>query len=210
MTPTDFLRVLIVRWYVAAIVLTASAALAIAWPPTKVVYYARTQATVLAPTAANHSHQIGETSAATIALAEVLAAVVNKGIPPARTSSADVPLYAVGYTDKVYARVRDDGNQWVSQVPLPVIQIEAVGPTGANVQQEVAAETRLITESLQRFQHSVGSSSASYATLSINPTEPSVQAIYSSRFRVLLATMLAGLGASLGLVYWVDRWITRV
>ena len=119
--------------------------------------------------------------------------------------SDSVTLVGLGVTDGYSVSLPNSGGQWAYNFDKPVLDVQAVGPTAADVSSKLQRAVGQIQTELAAEQQRFGVSPANTVKTRLNPQDPAVHYDKGSRSRTLLATLLLGLGATGTAVIFLDR-----
>jgi hypothetical protein len=140
------------------------------------------------------------------------AGVVAKAIDPssgAHVVSDSVTLVGQGIRNGWSVRLPDIGGQWATNFSRPVLDVEVVGSTAAQVGAMILRLENRIKTVVARLQDDKNVSAVNRITVSPNPETPPMYYQSGSHRRALAATALIGLIATFALCRAVDRRIRR-
>lgn len=201
MTTRAFLSAAMRRWYVLLVGLAltgVAAALLAVQAPT--VYWARTTVTLLEP----KSNLLNSEGSTLTSLASALVVRANLGTTSRTTSSPATTLYGEGIMKGSRIRIRDEGAQWATSIPNPIIDVEAVGPDPEGVANEIAAMVQRLNAELSGLQAQLDVPKKNSVVMSVSPTQPNVLMIRGSRIRSVGATLFMGMALTIVAIYLID------
>ena len=143
-------------------------------------------------------------------LASALVVRVNGGPIGTKTSAPDNTLFGEGVTEGSRVRIRDIGGMWTSSIPVPVIYVEAIGPTHDSVAAEINRLVGSLTSNLQQLQDELHVPAYGRVVPYAAPAEPEVVEVSGQRVKAAGVTTLVGLAITVLALYAVDRrWPRR-
>ncbi len=208
MTALDLFRASLRRWYVVALCLSLTA-VGVTRAEPRTVYWTSQVATVQSPATKSTPKRLGEPDSDPIPTAEMLAGLINRHSDIIRSKNATATLYGEGLYDTSSARVANAGNQWVTSVNEPSIQVESDAADPAVVVERQQAELESISIALKQLQDRFEVKPSQRMSLSVSPTQPIVQEIRGSRIRANASIILVGLILTLWAVYVTERVMDR-
>jgi len=202
LTTRSLLLVMVRRWYVVLLGLTATVAgcwLVAAAAPS--VCWSRTIVTVLQP----HSNPLHDEGSSSVGLASLLVIRANGGPATTKTSSPETTLYGEGILDGSRIRQRDLGRQWTTSIPDPVIYVEAVSPSAEVTTSEINRMITALDNDLTLIQDNLKVPRGNRAFLQLSPEMPTAARVTGDQTRAVGASGLLGLILTALALYVVDR-----
>ncbi len=203
MIAADMLHLAARRWLILALGLAATFTLVYSSHP-ETVYWAKLPLNVTGPIDPVLPKTLEDTGGIQYAAATLLVRLVNGGYVEPKSSSADTTLYGEGKRRAVVARLRDVGDQWVTDVKDSVIEVQAVDASESAVLTRLAEEQGLLTSQLARLQDDLGVVPNQRIALKAPPTPTTVLEVTGSRARATVSTVIVGIVVTLALVYWSE------
>jgi hypothetical protein len=197
------------RWWIALLgtVLTAGAAVAVQHAPG--VYYEQVDVVFLWPQPPENQENTFQYGSKTlIQTAGVVARAVG-GPEGATTASDTATLAGQGVEHGWSVRLPNSGGQWAFNFDQPVLSVEAVGTTPAEVTATAATAMARINAELTALQRAEGVPTSLMIRTRMSPPTPLLQYGQGSRGRAVLGTLLLGVGLTLAAVRLVDRRLRR-
>lgn len=190
----------------AGAVLTA-AALIMVWSH-QGVYSSQANVVFLAPSTAQKPNALVSTSTGLISMAGYVEQIVNAGVEKPATAS-NVTLLGRGVRDGYSIELPDAGGQWSHNFEQALLNVQVTGPTEDVVRARLDRLVRSIRTTTQDLQTSAHVSAKRIIRTDVTPTTPRVIHASGSRMRALGATLLLGVGLTIGTVVSVDRLAVR-
>lgn len=203
MTATDLLRASLHRWYVILLGLAATVAVVMVMQP-QTIYYVSQIVTVQSPPTKLQPKKLGQPDSDPVPAAEMLTDLVNRQSEVLRSRSSDATIYGEGMYDTSSARVVNVGNQWVTSVPLPNIQVESDAPNPEKTLSRQKSEIANISFTLEQLQDRFHVKPAQRLSLIVTPSVPVIEEVAGSRTRAGGAFALVGLVVTLWAVYAIE------
>ncbi|WP_110182141.1 hypothetical protein [Nocardioides solisilvae] len=133
MTTVELLRRLLRRWYVVAAGLVATAAVAAAVASPAPLFVSRVDVVLVAPPDDTLAPELVSRGEDLIALAGLVERLVNEGRPREPGTAQVVPLEGTGVRRGVQVTLPNAGGQWDHSFVAPVLDVQAVGTSRAEV-----------------------------------------------------------------------------
>lgn len=202
-TVVDASRIIMRRWYVAAVCLLLLATCAVvAKSPT--VYWTQTDVRLVF-SGTTPTNPLFQTSDSIIATAGLLVSEYNSANRSPRLSSDDVTIVDAGIENGILVRLPDAGGQWATNFNEPRIDVQVSGSDPEEVRSRTTQVVAQITGLLATRQASAGVASAELIQALPSPGTPVVAMTHGSRTRGLAAIVLIGIGLTFGLTLFVDQ-----
>jgi len=171
------------------------------------VYWSEVRVVLLAPPSQTNQNTLQTSSSSLIALAGVLARNVGSSTPVNAVSDS-VTLVGEGVRHGYRVRLPDSGGQWATNFDQQLVDVQAAGPTVADVSKTMNDVLARISRELTSLQTSLGVDKFNWISSTQSP--PTVPIYYQrgSRTRALGATLILGFGLTLALIVGVRRrWL---
>jgi hypothetical protein len=189
-----------VQWLVAAIGVLATVATAAVAVERPGVYWTTVQLRFIAPTSAANPNTLQLASSSLVMMAGAVGQMVDDRQGP-RVTSPDVDITGLGIRNGWSVTLPNSGGQWANNFASPFLQIEAVGPSIAEVATTMQRLINLISADLLQLEQRSGVDPHNYVRTQLTPlTGPQFYYQVGSRIRAGLASVLLGLGLTLGAV----------
>ncbi|MCU1441886.1 MAG: hypothetical protein JWQ59_36 [Cryobacterium sp.] len=199
MTIWDLFSIAVQRWRLTLCCLLLTG-LAVYWTETSPpVHYARVSVVLLPPVSA-HANGYASRSESLVYLAGAVARATREAGDGADAASASVTLVGKGYREGSTVQQPDVGGQWQYRFDAPVLDVQAVGPTRAAVEVEMASALGRVESTLSAFQDTQSVADASRVRTRLNPAAVQYYEEDGSRVRAASASILTGLIVTLGVV----------
>jgi hypothetical protein len=199
------------RWVVAVVglLVTISAGLYVKQVPG--VYHQQVDVVFMWPAVpenqSENTFQYG--TASLIKTAGVIARVVSDRSAGAQTTSDTATLVGQGVTHGYSVRLPNSGGQWAYDFEHPLLSVESVGTSPAEVRATTAAAVARINAELARIQREEGVAPGLMVRTRLSPPTPVMSYGTGSRVRALAVSQLLGFGLTVTLVVGVDRAARR-
>ncbi|MEV8182571.1 hypothetical protein [Specibacter sp. NPDC078692] len=205
MTRLELFRLLVRRWYVVLLiaVLTAFGIGMVRHP--QAVYYTNVNVMFLPPDGV-----LMDQTESLINFAALIERQYNQGQAPLRLSSNDATLYGAGVRSGSSVALYDIGGQWQTNFNRPVLQVEVVGPTKADVQDQIETILARIHAISVQTQQAAGVLPLQMIRNTVSPDPPVISAVQGNRLRATAGIVCLGLVLAVGTSYLVDRILQRV
>lgn len=125
--------------------------------------------------------------------------------PETGPATTDAPLYATGIREAHSTFLPNNGGQWQTNFNRPVITVEVVGETSANVEDEFASILQRIEELREQPQADMHIAADSYITTTLSPARPKMQYIGVRSKRAVFAFGMVAIGVSTGVAIMGDQ-----
>jgi len=203
MTIWDLFAMAARRWLLtlSGALLTVLAMLWVAQIPP--LYYVQVRV-VLLPPASAQPNAYGYTSKSLISLAGVVARELRPPTEDAQSVSSNVTLVGEGIRKGFSVRQQNSGGQWQYRFDEPVLEVQAVGATPAEVRTAIATALKQVDSTLAGLQDEQDVSAVNRVRTTLNPTQPQFVKEKESRVRAIASTALAGLISTLTVVAGFD------
>jgi hypothetical protein len=173
------------------------------------VYWATVQVRFIAPTSAANPNTLPLSGDSIVMVAGAVGQMVNDSQGP-RTSSPTVNITGLGIRDGWTVTLPNTGGQWANYFASPYLQVQAVGPTIANVGGNMTRLMNEISVDLVTLEKQSGVDPHNYIRTQLNPLNGPIYYYQSgSRARALLASLALGAGLTVGGVYTVRAYSRR-
>jgi hypothetical protein len=139
-----------------------------------------------------------------IGTAGVVARIVQDGRAGGELASENATLIGEGVTHGYSVRLPNSGGQWAYDFESPVLSVETVGRSTAEVEATTSMVLSRITTTLAQMQESEGVPARARIRTRFNPPNQSISFSRGSRARAVGASQLLGLGVTFAAVYFVD------
>ena len=159
------------------------------------VYWTSQIVTLEAPLALEVPKRLGQLNRDPIPTAQMLAELVNERKDLIRSRNQTARLYGEGVYDGSSARIISEGNQWVTSVRAPSIQVESVSGTAAATLARQSREIQVISRTLNELQDRFQVPASQRLSLTLTPPAPTAEIIRGSRVRAGAAFAMVGLRA---------------
>jgi hypothetical protein len=197
------------RWAALVVALGLLLTLAISYRVARKpgVFWAQTDVVFLPPASTFHPNTLVNTSDGVIALAGVVGKMVDPDAVAARVVSPTVALANQGIRHGWSVTLPNDGGQWADNFDKPLLDVQAVGSTPAEVSGTVNRLISQINLTLSRLQAQVPQ--VDRVKTALSPSQ--VQVFYDPgrRLRALAASLAVGVAATLVAAGYVRRRIAR-
>ena len=205
MTTSELCTILRRRWAVVVLGLALLAGTLHVVASRPGVYWTQVDVVILAPKSTRYPNVIEQTSASLIAMAGLVEREVNQGVHAPATASASVTLAGEGVRDGHTITMPNSGGQWAADFSRPVIDVQVVGPTEAEVRRQLADLVSRVEQTLEDRQDADGIPPVSRITASSSPTAAAVLHLDGSRKKAMAATLLLGAALICVAAVVVDR-----
>jgi hypothetical protein len=192
MTTSELCRILRRRWAVVVLGLALLAGTLHVVAARPGVYWTQVDVVILAPKSTRYPNVIEQTSTSLIAMAGLVEREVNQGAHAPVTASASVTLAGEGVRDGHTITMPNTGGQWADDFSRPVIDVQVVGPSEAEVRHQLADLVDRVEQTLDDRQDADGIPQVSRITASSSPTAAAVLHLQGSRKKAIAATLLLG------------------
>jgi hypothetical protein len=171
------------------------------------VYWAQTNVVFLAPVSSLYPNALVTNSDGVISLAGVVGKIVDPDAAAARVVSPTVGLVNQGIRHGWSVTLPNDGGQWADNFDKPLLDVQAVGSTAAEVSGTVNRLISQINLTLSGLQAQVPR--VDRVTTQLSPSQ--VQVFYDPgrRLRALAASLAVGLSATALAAIYLRRRIAR-
>jgi hypothetical protein len=171
------------------------------------VYWAQTNVVFLAPVSSLFPNTLVTNSDGVIALAGVVGKIVDPDAAAARVVSPTVGLANQGIRHGWSVTLPNDGGQWADNFDKPLLDVQAVGSTAAEVSGTVNRLISQINVTLSGLQAQVPQ--VDRVTTQLSPSQ--VQVFYDPgrRLRALAASLAVGVAATAVAAGYLRRRIAR-
>jgi hypothetical protein len=197
------------RWAALVVVLGLLITLAIAYRVARKpgVYWAQIDVVFLPPASSYNPNTLVSTSDGVISLAGVVGKMVDAHPVAARVVSPTVMLAHQGIRHGWSVTLPNDGGQWADNFDKPLLDVQAVGSTPAEVTGTVNRLVSRINLTLSGLQAKVPQ--ADRVTTELNPSQ--VQVFYDPgrRLRALVASLAVGVAVTVVAARYLRRRIAR-
>jgi len=167
------------------------------------LYQAQTDIVLLAPDSSAGGNPFWGRDYSLIAVAGLLTKIVNQDSGEAQTVSSSVTLAGQGETDGYAVRLPNRGGQWGNDYDRPILDVQAVGRTPDEAQENLNTAVTALETALTRLQDGANVPTDRRMTLYFEETpEPSYGQGRPSR--ALAATIILGLGGMVAAVLVAD------
>ncbi len=139
--------------------------------------------------------------------AGVVGRVVAGNSSDAQVVSDTVTLVGEGITHGYLVRLPNSGGQWALNFDRPVLDVQASGSSPEEVEQRMATALARINHELEAMQSAAGVPRGVRITTRMSPPSPVLLYSKGSHVRALAATLLLGIGLTLGVVIVLDQRI---
>lgn len=212
---SGLLQVIRRRWYAVALgLLATTVAMKFAMSPHG-VYYTQAYVVLLPPQGADAPNAFANTNTSgPVNMAGIVGRIMAQNAAPQPVSD-QVSILGEGITDGYIVRQPNDGGQWSVQFKRPVLDVQVAGATPAVVTASLNRVLAEIEANLRRLQQDTGTAPAQMIQAKLSPPAPSLFYVEGSAVRAGFATLLLGVGLSLGVarlqdwVMWRDRRRSR-
>jgi hypothetical protein len=170
------------------------------------VYWSRVDLIFLRPTG-DSANPLAATPLGTIRMASIIQREMSGGPSETDAVSDAVNLVSQGVTDGWSVRLPNDGNQYANNFNKAYLDVQVAGPTEAVVRQRMNDLLGRISGVLATRQ--AGVAADSQVRLSQSPTQVQVLFDRGAPKRALAATLLLGLGITIGLCVLYDTHVRR-
>jgi hypothetical protein len=203
-TIWDLMSVLRRRWIVVLVGLavTAGAVQAISGRPG--VFYQQVDVIFIAPTGAD-GNALQNVSDSLIDTAGVVGAILKEG-NDSPVSSSSATLVGRGVTRGYSITLPNQGGQWASNFDRPVLDVQVVGPSEADVQLLTRQAVRQIDEALTGLQDRYRVGRAERITTQVNPRFPILIHDRGQPTRAVAVAGMLGLLVTVGAALQVERF----
>jgi hypothetical protein len=171
------------------------------------VYWAQTDVVFLAPTSSLYPNTLVNNSGGVISLAGVVGKIVDPKAAAAHVVSPTVRLANQGIRHGWSVTLPNDGGQWADNFDKPLLDVQAVGSTAAEVSGTVNRLVSKINLTLAGLQADVPR--VDRVTTKLSPSQ--VQVFYDPgrRLRALAASLAIGVAATAVAAGYLRRRIAR-
>lgn len=188
----DLLGTAVRRWYVTlgGMIVTALALAMVFSTPG--LYFAHVRVVVLAPEPTlPNAYQW--TLASLVEFTGAVGRAVQGSGGTATTVSESTTLVGEGYRSGYSIRQPNVGGQWQYTFREPVLDVQAVGETKEEAEQEIRTAVTLIEDTVRALQEEQGVAPELMIRTQLAPTEPQVGEVKGERSRALAMTGLIGM-----------------
>ena len=193
------------RWWVVVVGLLATALACAAVGRAPGSYWTQVDVVFLAPASARYPNALEVTSQSVIATAGVVSHRVDDGADVTQLASSGTSLVGLGVREGQAVRLPNSGGQWAENFERPVLDVQVVGPTAADVQQRAVALLERIELALADLQDEAGVEPASRIVIDLAPRVPVVQHIGARSTRATAVSLALGLLLTLAAVLTADK-----
>lgn len=209
MTGWDLLVTIRRRWWVALGGVLATALLGLHVLHAPGVYHQQVDVVFMWPQASKSANTFQYGTQSLINTAGIVGTVVGDTQAGTQPVSDTATLVGEGITHGYSVRLPNSGGQWAYNFDRPMLNVETVGSTPAEVQQMTTAVVARINDELLALQRNEQVRPDLMVRTRLSP--PTLNIIYSngSRTRALAASLLLGVGLTVAVVLAVDRRLRR-
>ncbi|WP_113717146.1 hypothetical protein [Arthrobacter dokdonensis] len=198
------------RWYVAGFAVAAMLPVVYLAHIQTGVYYTSVNVIFLAPPQSVGGNSLRASSAKTVYYAAMIDRLYNGQNDNPELSTTSSPLYGTGVRHGAAVYVPNNGGQWQNSFDQPVITVEVVGESGAEVTGELGAVVAKIGKLARQPQQSMGIHSNAYITTDLSPQVPNVTYVAVRNRNAELALGVLTVGLAIGLPQIWDRILRAV
>lgn len=209
MTSRGLIAVLLRRWYL--LLLGAALTLGATWVTTHRpgVYWTGYELVVLAPKEQFYANQLETAHYEMSPIAGMFVRLWNGAHPGLLTASSDTRLYGIGERSAVEVRMSNQGSQWKPLYPVPVIDVEVVGPSAQVVADRSAAVRQQLEALVSARQRGVGVKQRWRIVTLASPQEPTISYHGGSKVRAAGATGILGVSLTFVGIWATDSLLRR-
>lgn len=212
MTVKDLLHLGRRRWYIFALGLVCAVTGSLILKAEPWTYVARTEFVMISP--ANSAGVVipEDTRTSLISFADVVTRKFNDEEPTHTLSSPSATLFGNGIRKGSSVKLLNSGTQWQSSFAGPVISVQVVGSTEAQVQNELDSIASRIARITKDVQDGRGINAKTYITSEVDPTRIVISAFgptRTSRTKGTLLLIACALGISMLVARALDTWDLR-
>lgn len=209
MTARDVIRMLGRRWLVVLVGLVCTA-LAMTWATGRVgVYATQIDVVFLVPSEPGKSNVLVDDVDPLITFARIIEIEVNAGRVVPRFSSPSATLYGAGVRDGYSVTMPNSGGQWTNYFQRPVLSVEVVGASEAEVRTNLGKAVATIDAAVSGRQRAAGLDPSIWIQTKNSPSTSVVTYIPGSPRRAALAIGLLGIALTGLSANVVDRLDAR-
>lgn len=198
-------RTLLRRWYVVVAMIGFAGVAAVLILDAPGVYMSQVNVVLLAPQSDRPANPLDDTSRALVDLAGITAKSVGASGTAEQPVSAGVSLVSQGITRGWSVRQPNSGGQWNYSFNLPVIDVQASGPSAEVVARERDAVVARIQADVSTRETAAGVRAQDRVRTMLSPAVPGVYYSEGDRRRALFAALLLTVLLTVVLVPAVDR-----
>jgi hypothetical protein len=134
----------------------------------------------------------------------VVANDIQGGRPPLLVGSTDATIVGQGITEGIRISVPNQGTQWRPVFASHYLDVQVAAATPEEVGQKSDEAVEAIADALRARQSAAGISGPSQIRALASSPDPTIYWISGSRPRAAIGTAVAGAGATIWLVYFLE------
>lgn len=204
MTTWDVVRALGRLWYVALSLTVATLVVAILVAATPGVYWANSRVQFYAPTAST-ANRLEKSETGLVSTAGLVQRIVSGQVTQSE-SAGTVTLPGRGERRASSVVLPNSGGQWGVNFQGSVLEVEAVGPTAADVAAQLDERIDEIETTLHDVQARTGVAPRNMMTASELPGRPTIVHRDIRTTRAVGTVLLIGLSITVTVTCLLDRW----
>lgn len=203
----DVAVVLMRRWFVVVPLMVIAMTLSWHVSHPQAVYWTQTNVQFMLPQSDNNPNAYVGATEALVATAGVVAIDLQANGVKSETTSADAPLIGQGVRHGYSAKLPNSGGQWAFNFDQPVIVLQVVGTSPAEVQNTLAGVMAQIDRSLSSRENAATVDPTNRIRYRANPVDPPISGQAGQVHQALLTSGLLGTAIVIALTLTLDRFL---
>ncbi len=209
MTLRDVLGVLLRRWRVVVIGLLCTVCAMGAVVGREGVYATQVDVILLAPIEPNRQNVFVGSLDSLINFTAIIERELNPGPRKPRLTSPTATLYGRGVRDGYSIEMPNTGGQWTNNFSRPVLNVQVVGPSEAEVRATLDSVIVTIDDTITARERAAGADPSRWVSVELAPTSPAIGYVPGEGKRAALAFGALGSAGTLLAAVQIDRWRSR-
>jgi hypothetical protein len=176
---------------------------------TRGVFWSRVNVVFLLPRSTLNPNVLQASADSLITLAGAVGKMVSDPESSIKVVSDSVTLPGEGIKHGYTVRLPNSGGQWANNYTEPLLDVQAVGTTAAEVQSTMTSVVQSIDARLSEMQQAARVDEFNLVTTRLSPPTPPLYFVRGSRVRAVAATLLLGFGMTVATVVTLSRVLRR-
>lgn len=193
------------RWYVSAGLLLSAVPLLLVADRVPGVYYTSFKMNFLAPQGATAGNPLWTGPGGLVQYAGMVQRLVVGASEKHVIQTVSAPLYGVGVRSGDRVTLPNTGSQWSPSFGIPELEVEVVGPSPQQIQEQAGRIIRQIHGATASPQRNMGVNPRAYITTAETPSYPSIAYVDVRRSRAFAGVLMLVAGMSVAGAIIADR-----